>query len=110
MAWITKNNHLHIFNDLPTQQQFEGEKNGCIFFFTWQRGRLENQIRQHEKKKAALSTNGDKKEGIENEDDSYDVTLDEDFLTALEYGMPPASGMVHNLFACLCLVNFFPSF
>lgn len=78
------------------------------FFFTWQRGRLEDQIRQHKKKKAALSTNGGKKEGIENEDDSYDVTLDDDFLTALEYGMPPASGMVHNLFACLCLVNFFP--
>jgi len=71
-----------------------------------QRGRLEDQIRQHEKKKAALSTNGDKKEGIANEDDSYEVTLDDDFLTALEYGMPPASGMVHNLFACLCMFFF----
>ena len=62
---------------------------------TWQRGRLEDQIRQHEKKRAeAASTNGDKKEGLENEDDIYEVTLDDDFLTALEYGMPPASGMV----------------
>ncbi|XP_061364971.1 lysine--tRNA ligase, chloroplastic/mitochondrial [Gastrolobium bilobum] len=59
-----------------------------------QRGRLEDQIRQHEKKKAeAVSTNGDKKEATENEDDMYEVTLDDDFLTALEYGMPPASGM-----------------
>ncbi|XP_027334404.1 lysine--tRNA ligase, chloroplastic/mitochondrial [Abrus precatorius] len=58
-----------------------------------QRGRLEDQIRQHEKKRAAVSTNDDKKEGVENEDDLYEVTLDDDFLTALEYGMPPASGM-----------------
>lgn len=39
-------------------------------------------MRQHKKKAA------DK-----DKDDAYDVSVDEDFLTALEYGMPPASGM-----------------
>ena len=28
------------------------------------------------------------------DDYSYGVSLDEDFITSLEYGMPPASGMV----------------
>lgn len=41
-----------------------------------QRKRLEEQVRQHNGK-----------------GEPYEVTLDEDFLMALEYGMPPASGM-----------------
>ncbi|XP_043708932.1 lysine--tRNA ligase, chloroplastic/mitochondrial isoform X2 [Telopea speciosissima] len=59
-----------------------------------QRERLEEQIRQHNCKRAAISQAHSVEERRKrNDDDSYDVTLDEDFLTALEYGMPPASGM-----------------
>ncbi|XP_074303714.1 lysine--tRNA ligase, chloroplastic/mitochondrial-like isoform X2 [Silene latifolia] len=54
-----------------------------------QRSRLEEQVRQHNQKK---QTTPDLKDD-ESENDMYEVTLDEDFLTALEYGMPPASGM-----------------
>ncbi|KAK8951730.1 Lysine--tRNA ligase [Platanthera zijinensis] len=53
-----------------------------------QRTRLMRQIEQHNEKRATFA---DQKR--ENDDYSYDISLDEDFVTALEYGMPPASGM-----------------
>ncbi|KAK8934622.1 hypothetical protein KSP39_PZI014358 [Platanthera zijinensis] len=49
----------------------------------------DSDIEQHNEKRATFA---DQKR--ENDDYSYDISLDEDFVTALEYGMSPASGMV----------------
>ncbi|CAA6659165.1 unnamed protein product [Spirodela intermedia] len=60
-----------------------------------QRARLEEQVKQHNEKRAAINPPKDLSEEKEKDadDDAYEVTLDEDFITSLEYGMPPASGM-----------------
>lgn len=60
---------------------------------TDQKRRLEEQVRQHNEKRASTPHADTAEEEKQSDDDLYEVTIDEDFLTALEYGMPPASGM-----------------
>ena len=61
-----------------------------------QRARLEAQIATHKKAQAEHRARAEAagKEALELfEQDEYPIELDEDFVTALEYGMPPTAGM-----------------
>jgi hypothetical protein len=66
---------------------------------SWQRARLEAQVAAHAQRTeadVAAAASDEARQAVE--DDAYEVNLDEDFVTALEYGMPPTAGMVstHN--------------
>lgn len=62
-----------------------------------QRSRFEAQVRTHNAAMAAAAEAAKAKGDTALTsaiNDAYEVGMDEDFVTALEYGMPPTAGMV----------------
>jgi predicted nuclease of predicted toxin-antitoxin system len=64
-----------------------------------QRARFEAQVQTHNATMAAAAEYAKAKGDIalaSAANDAYEVGMDEDFVTALEYGMPPTAGMVRT--------------